>query len=273
MEFFDLTIFSEFITMYFFYGAGYNGAEYNTVTEYVNLSLSIWMCMLIGAGVLYLVCLILGGIGLQRIAKTLNIKGAWMAYVPFLNTYFTGKIAGETHFFGQKMKRTGLYAMIFEILYVGLEIATIVLTFYSLNHLEWHTIVDGTLQTNYPKWFENASIYLEAFTTLMWLGMLMFFCVLFHAFYRKYYARSPFLMTFLSAVLPFRGITIFAVRKNKPIDYAAYVQRRTEEYARRQQNGGDKNAPPDPFGDFGNKTDTGNNNHGGHDDNSPFSDF
>lgn len=274
MEFFDLTIFSEIFTMYLFYNV-----EFSTVIEYVNLELSYWMCVLIGAGILYLVCHILGAIGLQRIAKTLNIRGAWMAYVPFLNTYFTGKIAGETQFFGQKIKRAGLYAMLFEILYVGLQISTIVLTFCGLNHLDWHAIVDGELQSNYPLWFENASLYINAFSTLARCGLLIFFFALFFEFYRKFYARSPFLMTFLSAVLPFRGITIFAVRKNKPIDYAAYVRRRAEEYA--QANHDDRNAPPDPFSDFGRGTRNdhgGSNTEHGHDDHdntppSPFSDF
>lgn len=267
MEFFDLTIFSEIFTMYFFYNA-----KYSSVTEYVNLELSYWMCILIGAGVLYLICHILGAIGLQRIAKTLNIRGAWMAYVPFLNTYFTGKIAGETQFFGQKMKRTGLYAMIFEILYVGLQIATIVLTFYGLNHLDWHTIVEGGIQHDYPNWFENATLYVDAFTTLMRMGLLIFFFVLFFSFYRKFYARSPFLMTFLSSVLPFRGLTIFAVRKNKPIDYAAYVQRRAEEYARSQRRN-DPNAPSDPFSDYSSGDENANNRHDDDTPSSPFSDF
>lgn len=273
MEFFDLTIFSEYLTMYAFYDA-----EYSTVVEYINLMLTYWMCVLIGAGVLYLVCLILGGIGLRRIAKTLNIKGSWMAFIPFLNTYFTGKIAGETQFFGQKMKRSGLYAMIFEILYVGLETTIIVLSIYALNQLDWYYITDGELRASYPAWFDHATLYVNAFTTVMRFGVLVFFFALFYSFYRKFYARSPFLMTFLSSVLPFRGITIFAVRKNKPIDYAAYVQRRAEEYARNQQNNGDKNAPPDPFGDvYGGNSDRGRSgdrsNKDDHTPPDPFSDF
>ena len=49
-----------------------------------------------------------------------------MAFLPFFNTYYAGKLAGETQFFGQKMKRVGLYAMISEILYVGLQLFVLV---------------------------------------------------------------------------------------------------------------------------------------------------
>ena len=56
---------------------------------------------------LYLGFLILGGFGLHEMAKKQHLKHAWLGFLPFANTYFAGKIAGETSFFGQKMKRAG----------------------------------------------------------------------------------------------------------------------------------------------------------------------
>ena len=145
--------------------------------------------------------------------------------------------------------------------------------------------------------------------TVCYLALLFFFCVLFIAFFRKYFARGVFWMTLLSTIVPLRGVAIFAVRNNTPVDYDAYMRRRMEEYARRQQgygqggyggyggNGGyggydadgnRTNAPQDdPFSDFGGSpaqnggqgggSDEGsggsNGGNGGGSSNDPFPDF
>ena len=109
--------------------------------------------------------------------------------------------------------------------------------------------------------------------------------MLFIAFFRKYYARGPILLAFLSAVLPFRGITIFAVRNNAPVDYNDYIRRRTQAYMR--SNGynqppygpygpqsGPQSGPqngPDPFDGFGGPN-SGNSGKSSSDDD-PFSEF
>ena len=131
--------------------------------------------------------------------------------------------------------------------------------------------------------------------------MLLAMCLMFYSFYRKYYARSPFIMMFLSALFPFRGIVIFAVRNNAPVDYDAWMRRKMEEFNRRQQQnrpgnyggyggyngqGGGPNDPggsggyggaggqggtgENPFPDFGGANGSGDSGSGS---DSPFSDF
>ena len=87
----------------------------------------IYICMGV-AGALYLVCLLLGGLGLWVMGTRQGIKHAWLAFLPFANTYYAGKVAGESALFGQRMKRSGLYAMLLEILYVALQILSLVIS-------------------------------------------------------------------------------------------------------------------------------------------------
>ena len=92
---------------------------------------------------------------------------------------------------------------------------------------------------------------------IAYLALILFFCAVFFAFFRKYYARSPFLMTFLCAVLPLRGIVIFAVRNNTPVDYDAYMRRKMQQYAARQGNpyGGQGGYGEQGYDIYGNRTD------------------
>ena len=96
-----------------------------------------------------------------------------------------------------------------------------------------------------PSWIEPAVTYGNLVAYLLWFFVIVFFCVLFVAFFRKYYARGPILLAFLSAVLPFRGFTIFAVRNNAPVDYNDYIRRRTQAYMR---NNGYNQPPYGPYG-------------------------
>lgn len=288
MEFFDWMNVPQFFLYSF-------GATADTVEEVVAKQLHFQMIILCVAAGLYLICLIFGGMGMRAMAKRAGMKNSWMGFLPFTNTYYAGKLAGETNFFGQKMKRTGLYAMLAEILYVALEVFLLVMNImlikteaYTLSTDSYDNAVWKLTASLIPEnrlWLVDATTYVEMISYLMWFVMIVYFCVLFTALFRKYYARSPMLMTILCAILPFRGFVLFAVRNNTPVDYNAYMRRRAEEFARRNQpyggyngyngnqgynGGGNGSAPPDPFGDFnssgnGSSNDTSNDN--------PFDDF
>lgn len=256
------------------------------------------ICLWVAAGI-YLVGHLLGGFGLFRIAKRAGEKLAWMAFVPFLNTYLAGKIAGETSVFGIKCKRFGLYAAIAEFLYVALNVFVLVLSMLLLSRPEWHEFVyasDGVVVgTEYVtdaipvglRWMPTAELAVTIVADVLYFVMLFLFCVMFYAFFRKYYAKGPFIMTFLCSLLPFRGFVLFAVRNNAPVDYNAWMAERYRRYQAQQQQMYGRppynppynqpynppyNPPPasgeppkdQPFGDLGdNKPD----------DNEPFSDL
>ena len=278
MEFFSLVSIAETICAY-----AYGGITYTQL--YISLGI---------AGGLLLLCLIFGGIGLYTMAKRAGYKHKWLAFLPFANTYYAGVIGGETSFFGAKMKRAGLYAMLAEFIYVALNVFVLVLNVYLSQFYENVEILSNTgevigtqykLNTNlipaYALWTVNASATLEIFTYLFSLVQLFLFCVLYNAVFRKYYARSPFLMTFLCAILPFRGFVLFAVRNNTPVDYNALMRQRMEAYTRAQQaqygnygtpykgSQGGGSSQESPFNDF----EGGGTSTSGDSNDSPFSDF
>ena len=221
------------------------------------------------AGGIFLLCLILGGIGLLKLAQKENVKKSICAFLPFANIWYAGKIAGEASFFGQRMKRAGLYAMLCEIVYSSLEAFRLVLNFL-LAKGEYYALDIGTnlwsiqrafIPTN-KQWMYDALLYTDYISSILRLFVFIFSCVLFIALFRKYYAKSPVLMMLLCTFFPFRGFVLFAVRNNEPVDYNSYMRSRAEEYARRYNtyNGGTQ--PPqspqvqqgtqgsDPFTEF-----------------------
>lgn len=255
------------------------------------------------AGGIYLICLLLGGFAMYTMAKKVEMKHSFLAFIPFANTYFAGKLAGETNFFGQKMKREGLYAMLAEILYAFMTIfyyvgQVIILPFYEQTGFSESGQALYTI--NAPAnlyWLVDGLDIIYIIANLLSMVQLVFFFVLYTALFRKYYARGPFLMAFLSSILPFRAVTMFAVRKNTPVNYMDFLRRRAEQYARQQQAyggypggyqggnyGGGYNspaggsAPDDPFSEFGGGNSNGGNagnsgNNGSSSSDDPFSEF
>ena len=268
--------------------------------------------MLIGlciAAGIYLVCLVMGGIGMHVMAKKRGMKGSWMAFLPFLNTLYAGKLAGETNFFGKKVKWMGGAAALLEFVHVGLSVFSfyILFSFMRPEYCDPITTADGLfggaefVSSKLPvgmRWMLTADNVCEILIYVFYILMLLAMCLMFYSFYRKYYARSPFIMMFLSALFPFRGIVIFAVRNNAPVDYDAWMRRKMEEFNRRQQQnrpgnyggyngqGGGPNDPggsggyggaggqggtgENPFPDFGGSNGSGDSGSGS---DSPFSDF
>lgn len=304
MEFFEWISIPQFFMQFF------GPTAFETKEALIRYYFSVQTISLYVAAGIYLLCLILGGLGMMTMAKKVGMKNSWMGFIPFLNTYYAGKLAGETRVFGQKMKRVGLYTMIAEIVYVAVNVFMLVLWFAMTNPAYFEEVQVSEdmkgLEFNVDlvplslRWMRTAQLVCNILGYATYFALVFFLCVLFFAFFRKYYARSPFLMTFLCAVLPLRGFVIFAVRNNSPVDYNAWMNQRMQEYARRQQQmygqggygqggygqngyGGQPNTPPpaDPFPDFddgssrGGSSGTSGNAGGssGSSDEDPFPDF
>lgn len=305
MEFFDFAYIAQLLMQYTMSFTVDVSADLQTQLEAFvaayRQAMLIGLC--IAAGI-YLVCLVMGGIGMHVMAKKRGMKGSWMAFLPFLNTLYAGKLAGETNFFGKKVKWMGGAAALLEFVHVGLSVFSfyILFSFMRPEYCDPITTADGLfggaefVSSKLPvgmRWMLTADTVCEILTYVFYLFLLLAMCMMFYSFYRKYYARSPFIMMFLSALLPFRGFVIFAVRNNTPVDYDAWMRQRMEEFSRRQQQGrpgnyggyggysgpqdgsgtyGDSAQGKEPFSDFeGPNSSNGSNGSGGGD--SPFSDF
>lgn len=203
------------------------------------------------AGGIYVICLVFGGIGMYTMAKKAGLKNRWLAFIPFANTFYAGKLAGECNFFGQKMKRGGLYAAIAEFVCAGLNVLYYVVIILLAPYYVVYPA--GDVQTSGYQgvpdsllWMVNGKWVVNMLSTVAMIVQTVLLCIVFFALYRKYYARSPFMMTFVSVLFPFRGFVLFAVRNNTPVDYNEYVRRRAEEY--RRQSG-----QPPYDGQYGNQ--------------------
>lgn len=197
----------------------------------------IYIGLGVAAGV-FILTLVLGGFGIMKLCEKAGIKYGWLGFFPFVNTYMVGKLAGDTRVFGAKMKRAGLYAMLAEILYVVVQVLLLVFTllalrveyFAPMNDPETQELIGYEMSDLLlPKWLAVSMIAVESIAYVSSFVQIFFFCVLFFAFFKKYYARGPYLMTFLCAIMPFRGFVLFAVRKNSPVDYEALRRRRMQQ--------------------------------------------
>ncbi len=225
----------------------YGNISAETLAESIAIERLCYFIILgVGLG-LFFIGVIFGGLGLLKLAKRAGIKHAWIGFLPFGNTYLTGELAGETRIFGSRVKRIGLWTMVCEIVFVLLNIFGFTMEI-CLMHPEYYVVQTNSagqvtgyaIETTYlpasVRWMATATTVVYIVQVIFALVVLYMFCTLFFAFYRKYYARSPFLMTFLSSVLPGRGFAIFAVRNNAPVDYNAYMRRRMQQ--QQQQYGG-----------------------------------
>ena len=211
---------------------------------------------------LFALCLVLGGFGLYKMAKKKKKKHAWLAFIPFANTFYAGYLAGEARFFGQKMKRAGLYAMLAEIVYVGLNVLILVADILMIPHYTAITTptYDGTTYISFgPKatsvphsirWLYDATYANSGFgwanilSYAVFIVFLIFLGVTLASLFKQYNPRGYAGYMVLCILFPVRGFVFFALRNRTPVDYDEYMRRRMEEYRRRQQQYG-------PYGPYG----------------------
>ncbi len=218
---------------------------------------SLWV-MFLTAGVIFLILHLLQGVGLYAIASRANMSNKWMAFVPVLSNYYLGKITGTCTFFGAKIKNAGVWLAIaegFVIIASGLQL------FAQLVLDKWIVYInDGmggyTYQyTGFPPQFawidmmDTVMVYLIPVLSLIYEVLLI---VVLFSFFRKYSARYALAFTILSLFFPIKGIFIFVVRKNAPIDYEQFLREQREAIYRQQQQYGNPYQPPygggNPYG-------------------------
>jgi hypothetical protein len=197
---------------------------------------------LIGGVLLWAGAFILQGFGIAKMAKNRGLKNRALAFVPFVNIWYIGKLAGEAQFFGQKVKRAGMYAMIAQIIATIFTLVMIAAEVYLwLNHgapqmetqlgaAYWPGLTGFSLTVSK---FYDLSGYL---TSILQLVCGIFLVILLMSLYKKYEPRNHFALSMLTLLVPVsRFIILFVIRGRKAIDYEAYMRARQEAYIRRRQ--------------------------------------
>ena len=105
-------IFDTFITMYTYTKGCYNTGNFEVLHSNAKLYAA---AVLSGVGVWAILELLLG-FGLYAMAKKRNFEKRYMAFIPFVNMLYAGRIAGETRLFGQRMKHAGVFVMAAQII-------------------------------------------------------------------------------------------------------------------------------------------------------------
>ena len=257
-----------------------------------------------GVGV-WLALQILLGFGLYAMAKRLGLKKRAMAFIPFVNMLYAGKIAGECRFFSQRMKHVGIPVMIAQILLFAASVFTVVAeTTLNMNYIIieqnnalFYTTVSGGEPTsalaNFFNNYVNASVWILSVLELVYTILLF---ILASSLFRKYTPASYMFLSCLTLFVPSSfAIVVFALRNRRAVDYEAYLRKRNEAYQRRYGAGGygnpygggygggsygsqrsedpykddgNSSAQDDPFGEFGGASNGANGS-----DDSPFSDI
>ena len=222
---------------------------------------------------LWVTLFILQGIGICAMAKKQGLKKRGLAFVPFVNIWYVGKLAGECHFFGQRMKRAGMYAMIAQILLVLVSILTIAAEQYlwmtqgaptpevvsGYTYYYWTNLSGFALHVS--RFFDISGYILPIFQLLVEI----FLVVIMMGLCKKYAPKNYMLLGMLVLFVPIsRFIIIFVLRKRQPIDYEAYMRARHEAYMRAQQQYYNRQNPyGNPYSNpYGNPYNPQNQNYG-----------
>ena len=239
--------FYKVITMFLFLAIQNHGAGSASQRFLEARLVPLYGC--IGGLLLFATVFVLQGFGISKMAKNRGLEKRWLAFVPFVNIWYLGKLSGDGQFFGQRMKNTGLYAMIGQIIATGVTWAMIISEAYLFYEYGVPNVVNDsycwTGLTGFAKTVEQfytVSLYLVMIFQLI-CQVLLF--ILLTSLFKQYAPRNYSILSFMCLLVPLaRFFTIFALRNRKAIDYDAYMRARREAYARRYQ----QMYGPNPYG-------------------------
>lgn len=249
----------------------------------------IWTYVLIGA-ICYAVVYAFQAIALYTIAKRAGIGNRWMAFVPFLNTYYIGVVSDKNKIFKLDAKIVGIAAAVFEFAYFVLAVVQLAAEIAIFNGgfasptyelgsyggVQMETFVGYEISPLPERLAWAGTAYNHLGIPVWILAVLQFvshLCLLI-AFFQTYSCRCYVAFAILSAIFPIKGIFMFAVRNNTGKNYGQYLrekqQRQYQAYQDYMRQSGGYNAgnynggnaynqnpyqnpptPQDPFSDVG----------------------
>ncbi len=240
---------------------------------------------IIAASVL-VVMFLLQGIGLYTMARKRGFKKKALAFVPFANVYYMGKLAGECTFFGRKIKNVGLYAMIAQIVAVLLSVSYVFSTWYLYYNfglpLQEETLLGlpywpGASAGSFSSFVQSFYQYASSFLSILGLVSRIFMIILVMGLFKRYAPGGYRGLGLLCFFLPeARFIVVFVLRNRPVVDFEAYMRKKREEFMRRQQQY--YNTYGNPYGNPYNRYGQGNSypSNGGQSspkEEDPFSEF
>ena len=176
---------------------------------------------------LWVMCYFFLGFGLYTMAKRRDMKMAICAFIPFARVYLMGKLVGEINFFGVRIKRIGLIALIAEIatflLAVVLDAMHLPLLFDVWNDVFNEAAYEYFMQSFGQIQFNAMAISLVHMFANFINEVVGFIMLLF--LFRNYAPKSSFVFAILSVFLEFMGpILVFVIRKNSCEEYREYMK-------------------------------------------------
>ena len=224
-----------------------------------RITLESVLIIAIIVGLLAVAAFVLQGLGLYKMGKKAGCTRLYLAFVPFANVLLIERLSGEVTFFGHKVRRLGLIALIVEILsavyHILLAYSMYVLfvknsgyiverpvEFYGvvMKIIDWQGL-SGTALV----WYQVYN--LDAVHSLVGLAEAVVLIMLYIGFFKRYAYRNAVWFSVLGMLVPFfPQVAIFCLRNRNRIDYEAMLRARQEAYRRQQQQwqGG-------PYGGYG----------------------
>ena len=210
---------------------------------------NLWAYLTI-AGAVFAILYVMQSVALYTIAKREGFKNCWMAFVPFVSTYYIGVVSVKNR---ANAKYIALGAAAAETVYVVLGILYYVAMYLifkggyaqpkyddmmvtmsgSIQILSGYTSSNLPQELNWAWWvFCNLQEYVMYWVQLVYIILLVFVLV---AFFRTYASPRYVLFSLFSVIFPLKSIFMFVVRKNKGKNYVDYLREQQQKQYRMYQ--------------------------------------
>ncbi len=243
---------------------------------------------------------VLRAIGLYKLAKRKQIKGAFLAWIPSLWIYVVCKLVAENRFFKTTI---GKLAVLFTVICAVTDLLMLAMDFLIYfpivgNYLlgrEIHIIQDGLkTATNMVSIWEGLPVYgiagqfvnpySDIFTVQKIIDVLNMAYSIFDlakmvivitaliGLFKKYWPQHFVLATVLSLFFGIDGPFIFAIRNKEPVNYMDYLRSRYQGYGNPYGHYGPQ-GQQGPFNYYDNGYNAHNGQSGQNQQDAPFEEF
>ncbi len=253
------------------------------------------LAQIIFASICFLIVFAFKCAALYRVSKREEYSHRWMAFIPFLNTYYMGVCSKKNDMRSIKIEFFALITMFLEMVVFGLMLFSYIQMCQLVDYANIKTVVEGNYQTQIIEYvgvpadmqwklgFINMNSPYSMLSALVELAYLVCQCFLISAYFKTYGSIRYGGHVLVSVFLPIQGIVMFTTSNRRAKNYNEYVLKERERIYRTHQQGQYYGSNPyaqprnntgegNPFDDFPESNGSGGGTYRNENSN-PFDDF
>lgn len=195
---------------------------YNSAAEIMGIMLSVFVIAFVLSFIIMLACYIFEAIGMYTISKKRGYNKPWLAFIPFANSYLFGAVTDNINAVNGKKSSFRVWLLVLKIINTVISFAYSVLVLVPML-MFLIDYIDYGYYGGLPEMLIAATVIFAFIISAVSITYTILIYIALHKIFSCYSRKNAVMFTVLNILFGIAPFILFAIRNNRPLTNAEYL--------------------------------------------------